>query len=175
MGKANSGNLRAPRPARAGRHRRERHEVGSARAGRRQLRLGGPTGGELSVGPASEREGAAACVSGRTETSHGLRQEALVEPLAAGGPFTFSSWIRVGGAGGQTVNAALTITEEGQALRDLSLATIVAADGRWIELAGNFGLGFNAAPVTIELKLYGPSADVELCAADVKIQPLSAR
>ncbi|WP_437913926.1 endo-1,4-beta-xylanase [Sorangium sp. So ce302] len=133
------------------------------------------TGGELSVGAAREREGAAACVSGRTETSHGLRQEALVEPLSAGGPFTFSSWIRVGGASGQTVNAALTITEEGQAPRDLSLATIVAADGRWIELAGNFGLGFNAAPAAVELKLYGPSADVELCVADVKIQPLSAR
>ncbi|WP_437578886.1 endo-1,4-beta-xylanase [Sorangium sp. So ce887] len=130
------------------------------------------TGGELSVDAAGEREGFAGCVSGRTDASHGLSQGALVEPLSLGGSFSFSSWVRVGGAGDETVNAALTVTEEGQEPRVLSVATVVAHDSRWIELAGYFSPGVNAAPVRIELTLNGPSADVELCVADVKIQPL---
>ncbi|XXT15089.1 hypothetical protein WME94_33055 [Sorangium sp. So ce429] len=47
-----------------------------------------------------------------------------------------------------------------------------SGDAGWAATGGELSV---AAPVTIDLKLSGPSADVALCAADVKIQPLYAR
>jgi hypothetical protein len=41
--------------------------------------------------------------------------------------------------------------------------------------AGYIGLGFTAAPTSIELRLSGPPAAVELCVAGVELRALSAR
>ena len=130
-------------------------------------------GGELTVDVAADRDGAAACVSARTTETDGLMQDGLLEQLALGGTFSVSAWVRLVGAADAGVSATLTIQEEGQDPREQSLASVWASEADWAEVSGYFTLGFNAAPTAIDLSFSGPPADVDLCVADVRVQPVS--
>ena len=55
-------------------------------------------GGTLTVSDAIDRNGVAACVTARTQTPDGLSQGSLLNALAAGGPYSFSAWVRLSGA-----------------------------------------------------------------------------
>jgi len=130
-------------------------------------------GGELAVDAAVGRDGSAACVSGRTVETDGLMQSDLLEQLSTGGTFAVSAWVRLVGATDISVNAMLTVREEGEEPRYLNVARTPATDSDWTEVAGCFTLGFNAVPTAIELSIDGPPADVELCVADVRLRPVS--
>lgn len=132
------------------------------------------TSGTLTVGAALESDGNAACVSGRALERDGIAQGGLVSRLAAGGALSFSARVRLGGAPSATVNATLSVQEEGLPPRELSLATIGATDTGWVELTGYAGVDFEATPTALELSIHGPPAGVELCVADVRLQTLSA-
>ena len=128
------------------------------------------TAGQLDVGAAVGRDGNAACVSGRTDTTEGLLQSELLGALASGGPFAFSSMVHVDAAA--TVEATLLIVEGGTE-REFNIATrAIGADG-WFELSGYLGLGFEQSPSAISLKIYGPPSGVELCATAVQLEPLT--
>lgn len=131
-------------------------------------------GGELSVTAATDRPGNAACIANRADENAGLARGAMLEPLAAGGPMVFSAWVRLRGAATGTTQATLRVQEDGLEARELSLATIGASDSGWTLLTGYFGLGFEGTPSAIDLEIDGPPAGVDLCVADVQIQPLSA-
>jgi len=133
------------------------------------------SGGVLAVEAADGRAGSAACVSGRTDTRHGLTQAALLEPLSAGGPLFFAAWARLRGAPSAPVIAELIVTESAAEPRLLNVASRVAADTGWIQLAGYVSLGFAATPTAIDLQISGPPAGVDLCVAGVELRPLSAR
>lgn len=128
-------------------------------------------GGQLAVGPAQGRVGNAGCVRGRSGATDGIVQDDLLDDLAVGGPLTFSTWVRASAS--STVDASLLITETGAEPYEFNVATIVVPSGAWIELNGNLTLGFEVAPTAIGLKVHGPGAGVELCVADVRLQPLS--
>jgi GH35 family endo-1,4-beta-xylanase len=130
------------------------------------------SGGTLVVGSAPDRDGIVACVSGRTQTSDGLVQSNLLTPLLVGGSFSFSAWVKLKGASKASVAAAFGYQQEGQ-VQTVSLASGVANDAEWYNLAGYFTLGFPPDPLAITLNLSGPPADVELCVANVEIRPLS--
>ncbi|HLV64608.1 MAG TPA: endo-1,4-beta-xylanase [Polyangiaceae bacterium] len=130
--------------------------------------------GELSVAKADGRDGQAACVSARTTERDALAQPGLEARLATSGPLAFSSRVRLRNGSAATVQAALKIQEAGGTPTELSLGSIAASDTDWVELAGYFGLGFEAPPTAITLELYGPAAGIDLCVADVAIRPLSA-
>ncbi len=129
-------------------------------------------GGALTVDAAVDRDGSAACVSGRTVETDGLVQSGLLEQLSTGGTFSLSAWVRLAGATDISVNAALTVQEEGQELRYLNVARVRASDSAWTALVGDFTLGFNATPTAIDLVFDGPPADVEICVAGVRLQPV---
>jgi endo-1,4-beta-xylanase len=133
------------------------------------------SGGALAVEVADGRAGAAACVSGRTEVRHGLAQAGLLGPLAAGGPLSITAWARLRGAASGPVTAELVVNEGAAEPRVVNIAARVAGDAGWIELAGAFSLGFQAAPSAIDLLISGPAAGVELCVAGVELRPLVAR
>lgn len=128
-------------------------------------------GGMLSVATAEGRDGQAACIRGRTGDGDGLVQQGLLPALAAGGPMAFSSWVRVNTA--STVDATLVIDKAGAAREEFNIATIAANGGSWIELSGYLTLGFDGTPTAIELEIDGPEANVELCVAEVALQPLT--
>lgn len=130
--------------------------------------------GQLTVTTAAGREGAAACVNARTQTSDGLVQPELLGKLANGGTFSFSAWTRVVGASTATVTASLTVEQSGADPQSIPLASGTANDTAWFNLAGYFTLGFAAPPTAITLNLSGPAADVELCVAGVELRPVSA-
>lgn len=130
------------------------------------------TGGELSVADAEEREGIAACVSARLAEGDGLSQD-LLEPLSAGGALSVSAWVRLRGTDSATVDAVLLVQEGDSAPEERNIATVTARDSEWIELAGYFGVGFEVAPTTIQLQIHGPPAAVDLCIADVRVEPLA--
>ena len=127
------------------------------------------TGGQLSLGAAAEREGNAGCVSGRTNEGDGLAQELLTQ-LRAGGQFAFSSWIRTSGASSATVEFILTIREGNGTSQELSFASAAADNETWTRVTGDFGLGYEAEPQAVDLKVVGPPAGVELCAADLEVR-----
>lgn len=131
------------------------------------------TGGALQVSEAEAREGNAACLSQRTAPEDGIMQAELETKLRDGGAFAFAAWVRVLGAGSATVEASLRVREVEQEPELRSLATGPATDSGWTSLRGYFGLGFGSEPSSIELILHGPSADVELCVADVQVRPLA--
>ncbi len=131
------------------------------------------TDGELRIGDAEDREGQAACVRGRADESSGLSQQ-LLGPLSDGGAFAFSAWARVHGTDTAPVLAGLFVEEGENPPWELSAAFVSAADTGWTELAGYLSLGFVGAPTNIELRVYGPPADVEVCIADVELTPVFA-
>jgi endo-1,4-beta-xylanase len=135
----------------------------------------GASGGGLMVEAADGRTGSAACVSGRGDVRHGLSQVGLLEPLSAGGPLVFTAWARLRGASSAPVAAELIVTESAGEPRVLNVASRVAADSGWIQLAGYYSLGFTATPTAIELQISGPPAGVDLCLAGVELRPLSPR
>jgi hypothetical protein len=130
--------------------------------------------GELTVDAADGRDGYSACVTGRTDTSDALTRSDLLSALSGGGTFSFSAAVRLPGADSESVTATLTVEVPGQDPQELSLAGGLAGDS-WFNLAGFFTVDFSAAaPSAIRLNLYGPPADVDLCAANVEIRPVSA-
>jgi len=132
------------------------------------------SGGELAVDAAVDRDGFAGCVSGRTVETDGLVQSGLLGQLSLGGTYFVSAWVRlVGEATDVGAGAWLIVQEEGEEPREQNLAWVSATDTDWIQLTGNFTLGFNATPTAIDLAIDGPPADVELCVADVRLQPLT--
>jgi GH35 family endo-1,4-beta-xylanase len=130
--------------------------------------------GELTIESASGRDGATACLSGQTAEGDGIVREPLLEQLAGGGPFAFSSFVRLRGVTSATVNATLDIEEEGGSVHELSLAVVNATDAEWTELSGYIGLGFAAPPARISMKIGGAGTGSELCVMDVALRPLSA-
>lgn len=132
------------------------------------------TAGELAVAAAVDRAGLAACVSGRTAETDALAQSGLLPRLQAGGPYAFSAQVRLRGATEGTVNATLSVEVDGQAPSELSLATRNVTDSEWREVAGYVGLGFEGTPTALQLQIQGPGAGVDLCVADVRLQPLAA-
>ena len=67
------------------------------------------------------------------------------------------------------------MTESAGEPRLLNVASRVAADSGWIQLAGYVSLGFTATPTAIDLQISGPPAGVDVCVAGVELRPLSAR
>lgn len=128
------------------------------------------TAGQLDVAAAEGRDGNAGCVVGRSAASDGLVQSELLNALGSGGPLAFSALLRVDAAA--TVEAALVIVEGGTE-REFNIATRAIDANGWFELSGYLGLGFEQAPSGISLKLYGPPGGVELCATQVRLQPLT--
>lgn len=126
--------------------------------------------GELSIRAAMDRSGAAACVS---DQEAGLVQEGLLPALAQGGPFSFAAFVRVEAAGEATIDAELVVEDDTGETRTLSVATLTAQGQEWREIAGYVGLGFEPMPSGIALRIFGSSADAELCIADVRLQPLA--
>ena len=135
----------------------------------------GASGGVLAVETADGRDGSAGCVSGRTDARHGPTQAGLLERLSAGGPLAFTAWARLRGATNAPVTAELIVTESAGEPRVLNVASRVAADSGWIQLAGYYSLGFTATPTAIDLLISGPPAGVDVCVAGVELRPLSAR
>jgi endo-1,4-beta-xylanase len=133
------------------------------------------SGGVLAVAAADGRDGSAACVSERTDASHGVVQAGLLDRLGAGGSFSFAASARVRGATSAPVSAELIVTESGAEPRVQNVASRAAGDGGWVDLTGYFSLGFTAAPTAIELRLSGPPAGIELCVAGIELRALSAR
>jgi len=129
--------------------------------------------GQLSVQAAAGRDGPAACVTARTDASHGLTQAGLLDALGAGGTYAFSAWTRVGGATSASVAVSLTVEQEGASPQEVSLAGGNATDAGWSNLAGYFTLGYTARPTSITLNVNGPPAGVELCVAAVELRPVS--
>jgi endo-1,4-beta-xylanase len=130
-------------------------------------------GGSLTIAPAIGRAGMAACVTSRMAASAGLSQD-LLAALSPGGQFAFSAWVRVVGASTRAVDFAVTTNQAGAAAEDVSLGSISASDNDWVELAGNFGMSASADAQSIQLKIYGPPAGVDLCVSDVRLQALTA-
>jgi GH35 family endo-1,4-beta-xylanase len=134
------------------------------------------TGGVLAVEAAEGRDGAAACVSGRTDVRHGLAQAGLLERLGAGGPYALTAWARVRGASSAPVGVELIFSDPAAAEpRAVNLASRVAGDAGWIEISGYVSLGVTTPPVAIDLLVAGPPAGVDLCVAGIELRPLSAR
>ncbi|HEX2733584.1 MAG TPA: endo-1,4-beta-xylanase [Polyangiaceae bacterium] len=127
--------------------------------------------GSLSVAAASGRDGNAACVDGRSAAGDGLVQSELLNQLSDGGPFAFSAWVRADMS--SELDASLLIAEQDKDPREFNIATTYADAGTWVELSGYLGLGFEATPLSVGLKVYGPAAQVQLCVADVVLQPLT--
>jgi endo-1,4-beta-xylanase len=130
--------------------------------------------GELVVDVAADRDGSAACLGGRSTEDDAIARTDLLDALASGGPFAFSSLVRVGGAASAMLEASLVIEEEGAEPRELSLATVEANDAGWTELSGYVGLGYTSTPTNIALRVHGAPASVELCVTNLELRPLSA-
>jgi len=132
------------------------------------------SGGQLSVGAAQGRDGNAACLTGRGSDADGIVQNDLLGAVADGGPMSFAAWVRLSAAA--TIDAALLIEQSGAASQEFNIATNAAVPaGTWIELSGYLGLGFEGTPTAVSLKIDGPGSGIELCVADVRLQPLSIR
>jgi endo-1,4-beta-xylanase len=129
------------------------------------------SGGTMLVDAALDQGGNAACVAGRVSPTDGLLQDGLLADLSTGGPMAFSALVRVSSP--STVDVALIIEEGGTSPREFNIATRPLGSNVWTEVSGYLGLGFEAAPTAIALKLFGPDPGVELCVTDVKLQPLS--
>lgn len=127
--------------------------------------------GTLTVAAATDREGNAACVDGRAATGDGLVQTDLLGKAPSGGPMSFSAWVRA--SADATVDASLLLEETGTAATESNIATIKVKANTWTALSGYLGVGFAAAPVSLGLKIHGPEANVQVCVADVALQPLS--
>ena len=132
------------------------------------------TGGALSVNDAEGRESAAACITERGDAGDGLLQENLLSKLENGGPYSFTAWLRLSGNDApETVDAELMVTEEGADAEARNIASRPIDAGKWMELSGYFGLGYDNTPEAISLKISGPAAGVELCVTDISITPLT--
>jgi endo-1,4-beta-xylanase len=128
------------------------------------------SGGTLAVATATDREGNVACLDGRTGAADGLVQTDLLSQTPSGAPMSFSAWVRADADG--TVDASLLLEESGQTATESNIATIEVQANTWTLLNGYLGVGFAGTPASLGLKLHGPAANVQLCVADVALQPL---
>jgi hypothetical protein len=71
------------------------------------------------------------------------------------------------------VTATLTVEQDGQSPQTLSLASGVATDSAWFDLAGYDTLGYFATPTAIALNINGPGAGVDPCVADMELRPVT--
>lgn len=127
-------------------------------------------GGQLTVGAADDRQGNAACIDGRTGAADGLVQEGLLARAPNGGPMSFSAWVRA--SADSTVDASILVEESGAAATESNVATIRVKASTWTALTGYLAVGFNGVATSLGLKVHGPEGGVQLCVADVTLQPL---
>lgn len=127
--------------------------------------------GTVAVATADGRDGNAACIDGRAATTDGLVQTDLLSKVPNGGPLSISAWVRAGADA--TVDASLIVEESGNAAVESNVATIKVKANTWTALSGYLGLGFAGTPTSVGFKIHGPEANVQLCVADVALEPLS--
>lgn len=126
--------------------------------------------GTLAVATADGRDGNAACIDGRTATADGLVQTDLLSQVPTGGPLSLSAWVRA--SADASVDASLIVEESGQAAVASNVATIKVKANTWTALSGYLGLGFAGTPTSVGLEIHGPEGGVQLCVADIALQPL---
>jgi hypothetical protein len=95
----------------------------------------------------------------------------LLDALPDGGALSFSAWVRADADA--NVDASLLISESGLEPREFNIATTRVASGSWREISGYLGLGYEAAPSSLALKIHGPAANMGLCVMNVRLEPLS--
>lgn len=130
------------------------------------------TGGTLALDTATAHAGTSACLTNRVNATDGISQSLLTQ-LSGGGQLSLSAWVRISGAATANVRLVLQVDETGGATRELPAVQRIASDSTWIQLSGDRGLGFSAAPTRIDL-VVDADAGVDVCVDDVSVQVVTA-
>jgi GH35 family endo-1,4-beta-xylanase len=130
------------------------------------------TGGRLTISTTNAHSGSSACLGNRRQATDALVQS-LFAQLSDGGQLSMSAWVRISGAASATVRLALVVEETGAEVRELRPVQGIATDSGWVELSGDRGLGFSAAPTRIDLVI-DAAPDVDVCVDDVSVRRVTA-
>eukprot|EP00850_Spirogloea_muscicola_P023540 SM000365S13726 [mRNA] locus=s365:6807:11169:- [translate_table: standard] len=123
----------------------------------------GPSGSTLSVEASCNGAPCTAVVSGRRKTWHGLAQDIDTGGLAAGEQYRVEAEVRAQGGleRAATVLATIALKADNGSPSYVTLGSVLASVGKWVELHGTLG-PLPAVPPAATVYLEGPPPGVDL-------------
>jgi hypothetical protein len=106
-------------------------------------------------------------VFGRTETWQGVKQS-LLGKMSNGKTYKFSGWVRLEGAGMDTVTLSIEQTDD-TGTKYVNINSNTVDNSEWVELSGEFTLEASGELKTLDIYFEGPAVDVNFFVDDVSV------